>query len=166
MHLHQCTGRPWPSETPAHWFPLHPPCHSHHHRLLSPGPGGISFVPKGLAGAICSIALALTASDILTLFLISLLIFCSLSLEQLLNLIALLKVVALGPLDLAVQPIALPSFLGSCSFLAVGACGNLLAGASVLAILPVLGVPGPSSLNTALSLRFLLCFLPCFLGFF
>ena len=53
-------------------------------------PSGFSFVSKGLAGAICSIASALTASDILTIFLITLLIFCSLSLDQLLNLIALL----------------------------------------------------------------------------
>ena len=56
------------------------------------------------------------------------LILSSLSLDQLLNLIALLKVVALGPMDLAVRPIALPGLLGSRSFPAIVSHGSLLAG--------------------------------------
>ena len=47
--------------------------------------GGISMVPKGLAGVIYFTASALTASKILTFFLVVLLILCSLSLNKLLK---------------------------------------------------------------------------------
>ena len=57
--------------------------------------GGLSLDPKGFAGAIYFTASALTASNILTLFLITLLILCSLFLNKLLNLVTLLKVMAL-----------------------------------------------------------------------
>ena len=64
--------------------------------------GGLSLVPKGVAGAIYFTATTVNASNILTFFLIPLLILCSLLLDKLLNLVTLLKVVALGPMNLAV----------------------------------------------------------------
>ena len=90
--------------------------------------GGLSMVPKGLAGAVCFTTSALTASNILTFFLVMLLILCFLLLDKLLNLITLLKVVALGPMNLAIRPITFPSFLGSSGFPAVSAHGNFLVG--------------------------------------
>ena len=64
------------------------------------------MVLKGFARAICFTTPALTASNILTFFLVTFLIFCSLPLNELLNLITLLKIVALGPMNLVVRPIA------------------------------------------------------------
>ena len=90
--------------------------------------GGLSLVPKGFAGAIYFTAPTLTASSILKFFLITLLVLCSLFLDKLLNLITLLKVVALGPMNLAIRPITFPGFLGSIGFPSVGAHGNFLAG--------------------------------------
>ena len=87
-----------------------------------------SFIPKGLAEAICSITSALTASDILTLFLVTLLIFCSLSLNKLLNLITLLKVVAFGLMNLAIWPITFPGFVGSRDLPTVSTHDSVLAG--------------------------------------
>ena len=86
------------------------------------------MVPKGFAAAIYFTASTLTASNILTLFLMLLLIRCSLFLDKLLYLMTLLKVMALGPMDLGVRPIALLGPLGSCSFSAICAHGSLLAG--------------------------------------
>ena len=89
---------------------------------------GLSLVPKGFVGEIYFTTSALTASNILTLFLITLLILCSLSLNKLLNLITLLKVVAFGPMNLAIRPITFPSFLGSRGFPVVSAHSSFLAG--------------------------------------
>src|SRR5215216_5018640 len=75
-------------------------------------PGGFSLVPNGLAGAIYFTTPALAASGILTFLLVTLLILCLLSVNKLLNLIALLKVLALGPMDFSIQTITLPSFFG------------------------------------------------------
>ena len=86
------------------------------------------MVPKGFAGAICFTASALTASSILTFFLVTLVIFCPLFLDKLLNLVTLLKVMALGLMDLAVRPIAFPSFLGSSGFPVGRESSNFLAG--------------------------------------
>ena len=66
-------------------------------------PGGFSLVPEGFAGAICFTASALPASGILTFFLVTFLIFCSLPLNELLNLITLMKVMAFSLMNLAVQ---------------------------------------------------------------
>ena len=90
--------------------------------------GGLSLVPKGFAGAIYITTSALTARNILTLLLITLLILCFLSLDKLLNLITLLKVVALGPINLAIWPIAFPGLVDSRSLPAVSACVSFLAG--------------------------------------
>lgn len=90
--------------------------------------GGVSLIPKGFAGAIYFTTSALTASNTLTFFLVTLLILSFLSLDKLLNLIALLKVVALGPMNLAVQPITFPGFLDSIGFPVVSAHGSFLAG--------------------------------------
>ena len=68
------------------------------------------MVPKGSTGTICFTTPALTASSILTFLLITLIIFCSLSLDKLLNIITFMEVVALGPVDLAVRPITFPGF--------------------------------------------------------
>ena len=89
---------------------------------------GLPLVLKGFAGAIYFTTLTLTANNILTLFLITLLILCSLSLDKLLNLITLLKVMALGPMNLAIRPITFPGILGSSGFPAVIAHGSFLAG--------------------------------------
>ena len=100
--------------------------------------GGLSMVPKGFAGAVYFTTSALTASNTLTFFLITLLIFCFLFLGKLLNLITLLKVVALGPMNLAVRPITFTGFLGSRGLTAVSARGSFHAGASTLAFLSAL----------------------------
>ena len=71
---------------------------------------GFSFTPKGFARVICFITSALTASDILTFFLITLLIFSPLPLDELLNLMTLLEIVAFGLMNLAIRPIAFPAF--------------------------------------------------------
>ena len=135
MHPRQCTGRQWPSKNPAHWFPVHPSIVLIITGFLLSTSGGFSLVPEGFAGAIYFTASALTANDILTLFLVTLLILCSLSLDQLLNLIGLLKVMAFGPVDLAVQPITVPSLLGSHSFPAFSARDSFLAGGPGLFLL-------------------------------
>ena len=96
--------------------------------LLLTAPGGFSVVLRSLAGAICFTAPALPASAILTFFLITLLILCSLFHDKLLNLMTFLKIVALGPMDLAVRPIAFPGPFGSHSLPAVSARDNFLAG--------------------------------------
>ena len=97
--------------------------------------GGLSLVLEGFARAIYFTGSALTASNILTLFLITLLILCSLSLDKLLNLITLLKVVALGPVDLVVRPITFPNFFHGSGFLAGSARGSFLAGGLSLGLL-------------------------------
>ena len=86
------------------------------------------MVPKEFAGVIYFTASAHTTSDILTFFLVALLILCSLFLNKLLNLITLLKVVAFGPMNLAIHPITFPSLLGSRDLPVVSAHGNFLAG--------------------------------------
>ena len=93
------------------------------------------MVPKGFAGAVCFTASALTDSSILTFFLITLIIFCPLSLDKLLNLVTLLKVVAFGPMDLAVRPITFPNFFHGSSLLAGSARGSFLAGGLSLGLL-------------------------------
>ena len=70
---------------------------------------GFSVVPKSLAGAICFTASALPASAILTFYLTLLLIFSPLPLDELLNLMTLLEIVAHGLMNLAVMSITLPS---------------------------------------------------------
>ena len=95
--------------------------------------GGFSFAPKGFGGAIT--ALTHTASGILTLFLVMLLLLCSLPLDKVLNLIALLKVLAYGSMNLAILPITFPSLLGSCGLPGVSAHGSFLAGDLILSLL-------------------------------
>ena len=92
-----------------------------------PTSGGLSLVLKGLAGAVYFTTLALTTSNILTFFLISLLILCFLLLDKLYNLITVLKVVALGPMNLEVQAITLPGFLSGSGFPAISARDSFLA---------------------------------------
>ena len=98
-------------------------------------PGGFSLVPKGFAGAICFTISALSASSILTFFLIMLIIFCPLSLDKLLNLVELLKVMALCPVDFAIWAIAFPGFLGGSGFPAGCASSNFLVGGLSLGLL-------------------------------
>src|SRR6266536_4504065 len=74
-------------------------------------PGGFSLVSKGLAGAIYFTTPTLAASGILTFLFVTLLILCSLSLNKLLNLIALLKIMAFGPMNLAIRLITFPGLL-------------------------------------------------------
>ena len=91
-----------------------------------------SWMPKlvlrSLARAACSAASAFPTNASLVFLLISLLVLSLLLLDELLNLMTLLKVVALGPMDLAVRPITLPSLLSSRSFLAISARDSFLAG--------------------------------------
>ena len=58
----------------------------------------------------------------------TLLVLSPLLLDELLNLMTLLKIMAFGLMDLAVRPITLPSFHGSRGFPAISAHGSFLAG--------------------------------------
>ena len=98
-------------------------------------PGEFSLVMKGFARVICFTASALTASGILTFFLITLIILCPLFLDKLLNLITLLKVVAFGLMDLAVRPITFPNFFHGTGFPAGTARDSFLAGGLSLGLL-------------------------------
>ena len=93
------------------------------------------MVSIGLARAICFTASALSSSGILTFFLITLIIFCPLSLDKVLNLVALLKVMDLCPVDLAIGAITFPGFLGGSGFPAGWASSNFLAGGLSLGLL-------------------------------
>ena len=108
-------------------------------------PGRFSLVRKELAGVICFTASALPASAILTFFLIMLLIFSPLLLDELLNLMTFLEIVVLCPMYLAIRHVTFPSLLGSRSLPAVSACGNLLAGGFGLSLLA--GTRRAQSLN-------------------
>jgi hypothetical protein len=59
---------------------------------------------------------------------VTLLVLSFLLLDELLNLMTLLKFVSLSPMDLAVRPVSLSSILSSRGFPAVSACSNFLAG--------------------------------------
>jgi hypothetical protein len=95
--------------------------------LLLTASGGFSLGLRCLAGVTYSAALALPTSTILVFLLIMLLVLGPLLLDELLNLMTLLKIMALGLMDLVVWPITLPSLLGSRGFPAVGVGSNFLA---------------------------------------
>src|SRR3954471_20927254 len=65
-----------------------------------------------------------------------------LQLDKLLDLLAALEVMALGAVDLAVLIVGAVLLVGDRHSLAVGACGNLLAGATSLGLLGVTFVAG------------------------
>ena len=107
--------------------------------LLS-APGRFSLVLKGLAWAICFTASGLPTSAILTFFLITLLIFSPLLLDELLNLMTLLEIMAFGAMDLAVLLVRASWLLSSHQGPAGDTLGNFLAGVICLGFLGGAGV--------------------------
>jgi hypothetical protein len=103
--------------------------------LLLTASGRFPLILRGLAGAASSATSALPASAILVSLFVTLLVLSLLLLDELLNLMTLLEIMALGPMDLAVRPVSLPSLLGSRGFPAISARGNFLAGSLGLGLL-------------------------------
>ena len=86
----------------------------------------------GLAAASSSAGafLAGSSSAFLGLLLVASLVFSLLLLDKLLDLVAALEVMALGAMDLAVLLAGAVLLVGNRHSLVVGACGNLLVGAT------------------------------------
>jgi hypothetical protein len=92
----------------------------------------------GLAAAASSATrtlLARPSSTVLDLLLVALLILSFLLFGKLLNLPALLEIMALSAVDLAIWPVGLAGFLSCRGFLAISACSIFLAGALCLGFL-------------------------------
>src|SRR3954471_17152629 len=83
-----------------------------------------------------------SSSTSLGFLLVASLVFGLLQLDKLLDLLAALEVMSLGAVDLAVLFVGVVLLVGGRHILAVGACGNLLAGATSFGILGVTFVAG------------------------
>jgi hypothetical protein len=105
---------------------------------------GPFFLLLGLAAATPSapVLLAGSLSTVLGLLLVSLFILSSLLLDKLLNLPAILEIVALGAMDLAILLAGVLRPVGSRQGLAGGAPGKFLAGIVNLSLLGGAGVAG------------------------
>ena len=86
--------------------------------------------------------LASSSSTFLGLLLVALLVFSLLLLDKLLDLLAALEVMALGAVDLAVLLVGAILLVGDRHSLVVGACCNLLAGATSFGFLGATSVAG------------------------
>src|SRR4051812_16721485 len=112
--------------------------------LIAAAGRSISLPLLGLAAA-SSPAGALHAgscSTSLGFLLVASLVFGLLQLDKLLDLLAALEVMALGVVDLAVLFVGVVLLVGDRHSLAVGACGNLLAGATSFGFLGATFVAG------------------------
>src|SRR3954469_10328326 len=112
--------------------------------LVAAAGGSVSLPLLGLAAA-SSPAEALrtgSSSTSLGFLLVASLVFGLLQLDKLLDLLAALEVMALGAVDLAVLFVGAVLLLGGRHNLAVGACGNLLAGATSFGFLGATFVAG------------------------
>src|SRR3954463_1335706 len=112
--------------------------------LVAAAGRSVSFPLLGLAAA-SSPAGALHAgspSTSLGFLLVASLVFGLLQLDKLLDLLAALEVMALGVVDLAVPFVGAVLLVGDRHSLAVGACGNLLAGATSFGFLGAAFVVG------------------------
>ena len=85
--------------------------------------------------------LAGSSSTFLGFLLVAPLVFSLLLLDKLLDLLAALEVMALGAVDLTVLLVGAVLLVGDRHSLAVGACGNLLAGATSFGFLAPLSLP-------------------------
>ena len=100
--------------------------------LVTAAGRSVSLPLLGLAAASSSAGAFLTGSSstFLGLLLVASLVFSLLLLDKLLDLLAALEVMALGAVDLAVLLVGAALLVGGRHSLAVGARGNLLAGAT------------------------------------
>ena len=100
--------------------------------LVAAAGRSVSLLLLGLAAASspASVLLAGFSSASLGPLLVSSLVLSLLLLDKLLDLLAALEVMALGAVDLAVLLVGVVLLVGDRHSLVVGACGNLLAGAT------------------------------------
>ena len=100
--------------------------------LVAAAGRSVSLPLLGLAAASSSAGafLAGSSSTFLALLLVAPLVFSLLLLDKLLDLLAALEVMALSAVDLAVLPVDAVLLVSDRHSLVVGACGNLLAGAT------------------------------------
>src|SRR3954468_14185449 len=135
----------WLSGTPARWSRRHPclcrcrhlhPCHGRGEVCRLAAAWRCRGVPP--AGALRTGS----SSTSLGLLLVASLVFGLLQLNELLDLLAALEVMAFGAVDLAVLLVGVVLLVGGRHSLAVGACGNLLAGATSLCYLGATFVAG------------------------
>ena len=105
--------------------------------LVTTAGRSVSLPLLGLAAASSSTGtfLAGSSSTFLGLLLVAPLVFSFLQLNELLNLLATLEIVALGAVDLAVLLVGAVLLVSDRHSLVVGACGNLLAGATSFGLL-------------------------------
>ena len=112
--------------------------------LVAAAGRSVSLPLLGLAAASSSAGtfLAGSPSTFLGFLLVASLVFSLLLLDKLLDLLAALEVMALGAVDLAVLLVAAVLLVGDRHSLVVGACGNLLAGATSFGFLGATSVAG------------------------
>ena len=112
--------------------------------LVAAAGRSVSLPLLGLAAASSSAEafLADSSSTFLGLLLVAPLVFSLLLLNELLDLLAALEVMALGAVDLVVLLVGAVLLVGDRHSLAVGACGNILAGATSFGFLGATSVAG------------------------
>ena len=105
--------------------------------LVAAAGRSVSLPLLGLAAASSSAGafLAGSSSTFLGLLLVAPLVLSFLLLDKLLDLLAALEVMALGAVDLAILLVGVILLVGDRHSLVVGACGNLLAGATSFGLL-------------------------------
>ena len=112
--------------------------------LVAAAGRSVSLPLLGLAAASSSAGtfLAGSTSSFLGLLLVAPLVFNLLLFDKLLDFLAALEVMALGAVDLAVLLVVAALLVGDRHSLVVGACGNLLAGATSFGFLGATSIAG------------------------